>query len=179
MRLRFVLFLAVTLWGGLVSTSGAAMSSQVRSLVGAVALRVVVEDFNTATQKIGLQKESLQTAAESYLTQRGVKIVPGVSGVPVVYIRLSSVIGGEQAHVPVSFYLTIQVKQFARLAPAPGVRPVADTSGEPPLLVSTWEGGTMAMLDRRELEFYVKQILTNLLGDLVLDYQEANGKGGE
>src|SRR5215813_12814926 len=118
MRLRFVLFLAVMLWRGLVSSSEAAMSSQVRSLVGVTAVRVVVEDFNAATQKIGLAKEPIQTAAETFLMQRGLKVVHDVGGLPVVYVRLSSVIGGEQTHAPVSFYLAIQVKQFAHLAPA-------------------------------------------------------------
>ncbi len=179
MRLRYALFLAVALWGGTISSLDAAMSSSVRSLAGVTALRVVVEDFNAATQKIGLQKEPLQTDAEAYLTQHGVKVVRGVNGFPVVYIRLSSVISGGQAHAPISFYLTMQVKQFARLAAVPGARPVADTSGEPPLLVSTWEDGTMAMIDRAELRFYVNQILANLLGELVQDYQEANGKSGE
>src|SRR5262249_45942064 len=148
MRVRSLLFLVVTMWGSLLPSSQAAMSSSVRSLAGVTALRVVVEDFNAATQKIGLQKEPLQTTAETYLTQHGVKVVRGVNGFPVVYIRLSSVVSGEQAHAPISFYLTMQVKQFARLAAVPGARPVADASGEPPLLVSTWEDGTMAMIDR-------------------------------
>src|SRR5215470_12675873 len=102
MRVRSLLFLAVTMWGGLLPSSQAAMSSSVRSLAGVTALRVVVEDFNPATQKIGLQKEPLQTAAEAYLTQHGVKVAPGVNGFPVVYIRLSSVISSEQTHAPVS-----------------------------------------------------------------------------
>ncbi len=174
MRIRFLLFFAILLWGEFLSSSQAAMSSSVRSLAAVTALRVVVEDFNTATQKIGLQKDQLQTTAEAYLTQHGVKITRGVSGVPVLYLRLSSVVGGEQAHAPVSFYLTVQVKQFARLTHAPGVAAASDTPEPPPLLVSTWEDGTMAMLDRSELGFYVNQILTNLLGELVQDYQDAN-----
>lgn len=174
MRIRSLLFFTLVLWEGLVSFSHAAMSSSVRSLAGVTAVRVVVEDLNTATQKTGLQKEQLQATAEAYLTQHGVKVMQGAVGVPVLYLRLSSVIGGEQTHAPVSFYLTVQVKQFARLTHAPGVSPASDTPEAPPLLVSTWEDGTMAMLDRSELGFYINQILTNLLGEFVQDCQDAN-----
>jgi hypothetical protein len=174
MRAKYALLIAVVLWGGTVPPLSTAASSGVRSLAGVAALQVVVEDFNSATQKIGLQKDQLQTTTESYLTQHGVKVVHGAGGVPVVYVRLSSVIGGDQAHAPISFYLTVQVKQFARLTHAPGATPASSSSEEPPLLVSTWEDGTMAMLDRSELGFYVNQILTNLLGELMQDYQEAN-----
>jgi len=52
------------------------------------------------------------------------------------------------------------------------------TLEDPPLLVTTWEDGTMVMLDRKELGFYVGQVLTNLLGTLMQDHQEANGKSG-
>jgi hypothetical protein len=51
-------------------------------------------------------------------------------------------------------------------------------SNDPPLLVTTWEDGAMVMLHRQGLGFYVNQMLTNLLGVLVQDYQEANGKKG-
>jgi hypothetical protein len=141
-------------------------------------VQVVVEDLNRATQKTGLQKEQIQAVAEKFLLEQGLKVARGASGTPVVYIRLSSVIGGEQAHAPVSFYLTVQVKQFARLTRVRTATPVELTPDDPPLLVTTWEDGAMVMLDRQELGFYVSQVLANVLGVLVQDYQEANGKEG-
>ena len=173
MRLKYVLLLTSLLWGGLLSPLSAATPSRVRSLTGIPALHVLVEDFNAATQKIGLQKNQLQTLAETYLIQHGVKVSHDEHSVPAVYIRLSAVVGSDHSHAPISFYLTVEVKQFAHLAPASGAVPTA-VSTEPPLLVSTWEDGTMAMLDRSELEFYVNQILTNLLDELVQEYQDAN-----
>jgi hypothetical protein len=154
----------------------AAPLSRVRSLTGVDSVRVVVEDLNHATQKTGLRKEQIQAAAEKFLLEHGLKVARGDGGMPVVYLRLSSVIGGEQAHAPISFYLTVQVKQFARLTRARTPAPVALVPDDPPLLVTTWEDGAMVMLDRQELGFYVSQVLANILGTLVQDYQEANEK---
>ena len=156
----------------------AASPSRVRSLTGVETVQVVVEDLNRATQKTGLQKEQIQAVAEKFLLEHGLKVARGAGGTPVVYIRLSSVIGGDQAHAPVSFYLTVQVKQFARLTRVRTATPVVLTPDDPPLLVTTWEDGAMVMLDRQELGFYVSQVLANVLGVLVQDYQEANGKEG-
>lgn len=154
----------------------AAPLSRVRSLSGVETVQVVVEDLNRATQKTGLHKEHLQAAAEKFLLEQGLKVMRGASGIPLVYIRLSSVIGGEQTYAPVSFYLTVQVKQFAHLAQVRTPTPLVSIPDDPPFLVTTWEDGAMVMLDRQEFGFYVRQVLENLLGVLVQDYQEANGK---
>lgn len=155
----------------------AAPASRVRSLSGVEIVQVVVEDLNRTTQKTGLQKEQIQAVAEKFLLEQGLKVARGASGAPIVYIRLSSVIGGEQTRAPVSFYLTVQVKQFARLTRGRMPTPIASVLDDPPVLVTTWEDGVMVMLDRRELSFYVSQVLANVLGVLVQDYHEANGKG--
>ena len=179
MRLKYVLLLfAVFLGSGIVSPSLAAPPSRVRSLAGVNIVQVLVEDLNNATRKTGLQKEQIQAVAEKYLLEHGMKVVRGARGVPIVYVRLSSVIGGEQEHAPISFYLTVQVKQFARLARPRDATPVESNPDDPPLLVTTWEDGTMVMLDRSELGFYVSQVLSNLLATLLQDSQEAQGKNG-
>jgi hypothetical protein len=153
-------------------------SSAIRSLTGVTAVRILVEDLSLAVQRTGLQKGQLYTIAQNALTQKGLQVLqPQDSGqVPLVYIRLSSVFGGEEQNAPMSFYLNLQVKQHAVLAnTTSAVQPAVTTGEEKPLLVSTWENGTMAMVARKELFFYVKRILTNLVGDLVHDRQEANG----
>lgn len=156
----------------------AAPPSRVRSLIGMDVVQVAVEDLNRATRKTGLRKEQMQDFAEQYLVKHGMKVMRGVKGGPIVYVRLSSVIGGMEARAPVSFYLTVQVKQFARLVHGRKATSIDLAPKELPLLVTTWEDGTMVMLDRKELSFYVQQVLSNLLGALLQDHQEANGKGG-
>jgi hypothetical protein len=182
MALRFVLC-AILL---LVSTPGgpvfATTPSAIRSLAKLEAVRVVVEDFNTAMQKTGLQKGQLQARAEDYLKRNGFVVVPAhePGAVPVVYIRLSSVIGGDETQGAVSFYLVVQVKQLVTLGRG---LPVPAQAGEAQeavsLLATTWENGTMAMLDHSAFPFYLQQTLTNLLGELVQDYQEASGKNAQ
>lgn len=174
----YMICLIPALWGGMSAFAHAAPISRVRSLAGVEAVQVAVEDLNGATQKTGLQKGQIQSAAESYLVKQGLKVVRSAGGAPIVYIRLSSVIGGEQAQAPLSFYLTVQVKQFARLTRTLSPTQAAETPAEPPLLVTTWEDGTMVMLNRSELNWYVSKVLVNLLSALVQDHQEANGKGG-
>lgn len=171
-----VLLFTLLLGTGMCPPLLAAAPSRVRSLAGVEAVRVVVEDLNHATQQLGLRKEPIQAIAEKYLVEHGLKVVRGGGGTPVVYIRLSSVIGGVQAHAPVSFYLTVQVKQFARLTHGRLATPASTAPEDPPLLVTTWEDGAMVMLDRKELGFYVNQVLSNLLGALLQDQQDANGK---
>ena len=172
-RIVSIVFLLATL---VCPSLFAAPSSRVRSLVGVESVQVVVEDLNRTTQQTGLQKEQIQGFAEQYLLKQGMTVVQGVRGGPIVYVRLSSVIGGMEAHAPVSFYLNVQVKQFARLVSSRKETPVESAPEERPLLVTTWEDGTMVMLDRSELNFYVQQVLTNLLGAFVQDYQDANKK---
>ena len=157
----------------------AAPPSRVRSLTGVDAVQVAVEDLNHTTRQTGLRKEQIQDFAEQYLLKQGMKVMRGIKGMPIVYVRLSSVIGGMGAHAPVSFYLTVQVKQLSRLVHGREETSSELTPLESPLLVTTWEDGTMVMLDRKELSFYVQQVLSNLLGALVQDYQEANGKEGD
>jgi hypothetical protein len=182
MKQKLILWVIALLLGGIAEPSLAAGTSGVRSLTGLKAVRVVIEDLNVATQKTGLRKEQLQTFAEDYLKGNGFTVIqPQERGaVPMVYIRLSAVIGGEDKRAPVSFYLVVQVKQLATLVQGLQVAcQVAETPESPPLLATTWESGTMAMLDRAEFFFYVRQILTNLLGKLVQDQQEANKKADE
>jgi hypothetical protein len=57
--------------------------------------------------------------------------------------------------------------------------PVISAAEEKPLLVSTWENGTMAMIARKEIGFYVRAILTNLVADLARDHKEANGPSSQ
>jgi len=179
MKHGLILGVGLVLLGVIAGPLLAAGTSEVRSLAGVKALRVVVEDLNPAMQKTGLRKEQLQAVAEQQLVKSGLTVLQPQerTTVPMVYIRLSSVIGGNSKSAPISFYLIVQVKQLALLAP--GVRLAFQTVEAPaaaPLLVTTWENGTMVMLDRSELFFYVGQTLTNLLGDLVHDYQQANKK---
>jgi hypothetical protein len=178
MRVLTVLF-SLLILGGITPVSlPAEMTSRVRSLADVETLQVIVEDLNPATQKIGMRKEQIQEIAEAYLVKQGIKMVRGERSAPIVYLRLSSVVGGETAHAPISFYLTVQIKQLAQLSRLRNAQPVALPHEDAPLLVTTWEEGTMAMVNRAELGFYVRQILTNLLGVLVQDYQVANGNAG-
>jgi hypothetical protein len=173
MRLFIGVLLVALLWNGMSMDVHATTPSGVRSLAGVTALRVAVEDLNSATRKIGLHKEQIQAVAEAYLKEHGVKLVGAGSGTPMLYIRMSSVVGGEQPQAPISFYLTVQVKQFVYPAQFQKMAAAQDVEGSLPLLVTTWEDGTMAMTGRTELGFYVRQVLLILLGEFLQDYQDA------
>lgn len=170
----------VLLLPGVYSLGFAASNSAVRSLVGVKTVRVVAEDLSTTMQKTGLRKEQLQSTAEEALRKNGFTVLsaPEAGKVPFVYIRLSSVFADDEGAGPISFYITLQVKQSATLLDGgqPATAQTKPDAGESPLLVTTWEGGTMAMVNRGELFFYIKQTLLNLIGDLAHDYQEANTK---
>jgi len=157
----------------------AAPSSGVRSLTGVTAVRIVVEDFSSTMQKTGLKKEQLYAIAQGALIKDGVRVLSSqeLGKVPLLYIRLSSVFGGEGHDVPLSFYLLVQVRQMAFLEKREDLvaKQTIITAEEKPLIVSTWENGTMVMVTRKELFFYVKQVLTNLVADFVRDQREANG----
>lgn len=173
-----VIFVAVVTFG-FAKVTLAEPSSAIRSLTGVTAVRVIVEDFNAAMQQTGLKKEQLYALAHEALSKNGIRVLEpnDVGRVPLVYIRLSSVMGGEGEGAPVGLYLNMQVRQMAVLekkGEAPAQHPIAITE-EKPLLVSTWENGTMAMVGRREIGFYVRTILTNLVGDFARDHKEANG----
>lgn len=154
-------------------------SSAIRSLSGVVAVRILVEDLNAAMKKTGLQKEHLYTLAQEALRKNGIRVLnpPDSGRAPLVYIRLSSVISGEGDNVPVSLYLNMQVRQLAVLEKKEGIlaKKTSSTAEEKPLIVSTWENGTMAMIARKEIGFYVRNMLINLVGDLAHDHREANG----
>ena len=157
-----------TWWGVVMSMSitsagqlQAASTPVNRSLTGLKAVRI---------------KEQLYTLAAQQLSKDGFTAVgpQDAAKVPVVYIRLSSVLGGAK-DMPVSFYLTVQVKQLAVLAQGTSSTCQAATTPEtPPLLVTTWEKGSMAMVNRAELFFYIQHILINVLGDLATDQKQAN-----
>jgi len=170
----------VLLLNGAFSSGFAASSSAVRSLMGMKTLRVLAEDLSEAMQKTGLRKEQLEGTAVEALRKNGFTVLnPQEAGkVPIVYVRLSSVFANDSGTGPLSFYLTLQVKQPATLAysetPATAQTPAGQD--EKPLLVTTWEGGTMAMVNREEMLFYLKQTLLNLIGDLSSDHQEANSQ---
>ena len=152
--------------------------SAIRSLTGVTAVRIMVEDFNSTMQKTGLQKEQLYAIAQGVLIKDGIRVLsPQEAGqVPLFYIRLSSVFGGEGSNVPLSFYLLVQLRQKAFLEKREDLvaQHTIATMEEKPLIVSTWENGTMVMVTRKELFFYVKQVLTNLVADFVRDQKEAN-----
>ena len=152
--------------------------SAIRSLAGVTAVRIMVEDFNAAMQKTGLKKEYLHALAQDALSKNGIQVLqPQEAGrVPLVYIRLSSVMSGEDAGAPVGLYLNMQIRQIAILEnnQQAAKRTIAPAD-EKPLFVSTWENGTMAMVARKEIGFYVRAILTNLVGDFARDHREANG----
>lgn len=154
-------------------------SSAIRGLSGVIAVRVVVEDFNEAMQRTGLKKEQLHVLTQETLTKNGIRVLdPQEPGrVPLAYVRLSSVMGGEGNNAPVGLYINMQIRQLAMLEKQEGAlaKQSVSTADEKPLFVSTWENGTMAMVSRKEIGFYVRTILINLVGDLVRDHQEANG----
>lgn len=154
-------------------------SSAIRSLSGMMAVRIAVEDFNMAMQKTGLKKEHLHALTQEALSKNGIRVLnpQDVGRVPLVYIRLSSVMSGEGDNDPVGLYLNMQIRQMAMLEKKEGTlaKQSISTLEEKPLFVSTWENGTMAMVGRKEIGFYVRTILTNLVGDFVHDHKEANG----
>jgi hypothetical protein len=178
--LTVLLMSLVLLLNGAFSSGFAASSSAVRSLAGVKTLRVLAEDLSETMQKTGLRKEQLEGTAVEALRKNGFTVLnPQEAGkVPIVYVRLSSVFANDSGNAPLSFYLTLQVKQPATLAygekPAPTQAPAGQ--GELPLVVTTWEGGTMAMVNQEEMTFYIKQTLLNLIGDLSSDHQEANSQ---
>ena len=165
----------------------AGTKSEIRSLAHTPAVKVVVEDLSRSAEQAGLQKERLYAVAVQYLQQAGMTVLDPKARyrVPLVYVRLSAVSGGERnadlAHL-LSFYMTLHVKQFARLADGQPVTGHATAENpEPndsPLLVTTWENGTIVMLDRSELHFYTQQILTNLLAELTSDWRAAKTEPG-
>jgi hypothetical protein len=176
-----VLSVFIGLFDGVFSSGFAINSSAIRSLAGVKAVRVVAEELNPTMQKTGLWKEQLEGTAMEALRKNGFIVLgaqePGK--VPLVYVRLSSVFANDDGTGPVSFYITLQIKQPANLVNGePRATPpqAKANAGEPPLLVTTWEGGTMAIVNREELFFYIKQTLLNLVGDLAHDHQEANTK---
>jgi hypothetical protein len=179
MRKLFCVGLFVLLTFSFAKFAVAEPSSEIRSLTGVMAVRVVVEDFNAAMQKTGLKKEQLSAVAHEALSKNGIRVLqPHDAGrVPLVYIRLSSVMGGEDDGAPVGLYLNMQVRQMAMLEKKEGTLAKQSISAaeEKPFLVSTWENGTMAMVGRKEIGFYVRTILTNLVGDFAHDHKEANG----
>jgi hypothetical protein len=153
-------------------------SSAIHSLTGVMAVRVAVEDFNAAMQKTELKKEHLHALAQDALSKNGILVLqPQDAGrVPLVYIRLSSVISGEGDGAPVGLYLNMQVRQMAILENnQQAAKQTIALADEKPLFVSTWENGTMAMVARKEIGFYIRTILTNLVGDFARDHYEANG----
>jgi|GEM_PF-4363427 len=178
MLLSIPLGLLLLLLDGAHSAGIAVPSSAIRSLAGVKAVRVVAEDLTPAVQKTGLRKEQLEGTAAEALRKDGFVVLSAQerAKVPLVYVRLSSVFANEGGAGPISFYITLQIKQPATLlSEGPSVPSDAKSNiGEAPLLVTTWEGGTMAMVNPRELFFYVKQTLLNLIGDLARDHQEAN-----
>ncbi len=149
-----------------------------RSLTGLTAVRIIVEDLNRDTQATSLHKEQLYALAVQQLGKDGLAVVgpQDPTKAPIVYIRLSSVVGRAGKEAPVSFYLTVQVKRLAMLAQGTSSTCQATAASDPPLLLATtWEKGSMAMVNRNELFFYIQHILMNLLGDLATDQKQANG----
>lgn len=180
MILSITLGILLLLLDGACSVGIAVPSSAIRSLSGVKAVRVVAEDLSSTMQKTGLRKEQLEGTATEALRKNGFTVLSTqeTGKVPLVYVRLSAVFANDEGTGPISFYITLQIKQPATLL---GEEPTATSqtkpdTGEPPLLVTTWESGTMAMVNPQELFFYVKQTLLNLVGDLAQDHQEANPK---
>lgn len=176
MRIQRLACCLVFLGSFCVTTVSALAGPGSRSLGHLSTLRVVVEDLTQAMQQLGLRKELLFNFATQRLIQDGLTVLkPEVQlPVPVVYIRLSAVITETAKEAPVSLYLTVQVKQFARLE-RDLVAMAAGAAQTKPHLVTTWENGTMVMTTAGELPFYTQNLLINLLSDLVHDYQEAQG----
>jgi hypothetical protein len=180
LAVSIVLSVFALLLEGAFTLGFAAANSAVRSLVGVKAVRVVAEDLTLAMQKTGLRKEQLEGTTAEALRKNGFTVLGAqeTGKVPLVYVRLSSVFANDEGAGPISFYITLQVKQPATLMtdgqPAP--TQAKSEMSEPPLIVTTWEGGTMAMVNPQELFFYIKQTLLNLVGDLARDHQDANAK---
>ena len=175
--------ICVVVWGLVEAVPvRAATESELRSLSGVTAVRVVVEELNRETQQTGLTTKEVRALAEERLRKDGLAVFhksPG-SAVPIVYIRLSAVLGGADESAPVSFYLMVHVKQFVRLRQdVPTVAPAVAGSSAPLLLVTTWENGTMVMARRNEFFFYIRHVLLNLLGELTQDWRAANNGAGE
>lgn len=170
------------LWlvAGMVSPLSAGTKSEVRSFANVDVVKVVVEDLSRSVKPAGMKKEHLSVAAAQYLHQAGLTVLGPQDQyrVPIVYVRLSSVFSGGERSTPMSFYLTLHVKQFALLAdgrPA-AVRDAVDgpETAVPPLLATTWENGMLVMAELSEMHFYVQQILTSLLAELTQGWREAN-----
>lgn len=173
---RILLACWCVLIGCLVMTVQPALARPgIRSLEHLSTVRVIVEDLNRATQQLGLQKEQIFSLAAQQLIKDGLTVLkPEIQlPTPIVYVRLSSVIGGTNANAPVGVYLTVQVKQFARLVN----KQEAEAAGtSKPHLVTTWENGTMVLTNPKELAFYTQNVLINLLGDLMQDSRQASGE---
>lgn len=178
--LTVLLMVTILLLNGAHSVGFAASSSAVRSLTGVKTFRVIAEDLSETMQKTGLRKEQIEGTAVEALRKNGFTVLnPQEAGkVPIVYIRLSSVFASDSGSGPLSFYLTLQVKQLATLAYDEKPDSTSAPAGKDklPLVVTTWEGGTMAMVNGDEMIFYLKQTLLNLIGDLSSDHQEANSQ---
>ena len=149
----------------------------IRSLEHLSTVRVIVEDLNRATQQLGLHKEQIFSLAAQQLIKDGLTVLkPEIQlPTPIVYVRLSSVVGGTDANAPVGVYLTVQVKQFARLVNKQTAEAAGQSQAPKPHLVTTWENGTMVLTNPKELAFYTQNVLINLLGDLVHDHHQASG----
>ena len=175
---QLLLNLLVFPMGAVLSAAAVVPSSSVRSLTEVSVVRVVVEDLSEAMQQTGLRKEQLAALAVETLQKNGISVATAQDPrrVPIVYIRLSSVFADSPDHGPMSFYLTLQIKQPAVLAQTDMTRTTQSSTAaaERPLLVTTWENGTMAMINPSELFFYIKHTLINLLSDLAHDRQLAS-----
>ncbi len=179
---KTIVFSVLCLVVGMASPLSAGTKSEVRSLANMTAVKVIVEDLSRSVEQAGMKKEHLYVAAAQYLQKAGLTVLGPQARyrVPLVYVRLSSVFSGEERSAPMSFYLTLHVKQFALLAderPA-SVRAAADgpEAAMPPLLVTTWENGMLVMSDLSEMRFYMEQILASLLAELTQDWREANAR---
>lgn len=176
-KLFYVGFAALVIFS-LAQSALAEPPSAIRSLAGVTAVRIMVEDFNAAMQKTGLKKEHLHAIAQDALSKNGIPVLqPQDAGqVPLVYIRLSSVMSREDDGAPVGLYLNMQVRQMAILEKnQQAAEQTIALADEKPLVVSTWENGMMAMVARKEIGFYVRTILVNLVEDFARDRKEANG----
>jgi hypothetical protein len=178
MKQKFIVWLIVLLSPISVPRLHAASAASNRSLKGLAAVRVVVEDLNRDAQAAGLRKDQLYALAAQQLNKDGLTVIgpQDPAKAPIIYVRLSSAIGGANQDAPVSFYLNVQVKQLATFTR--GSSGTCQTTGEPAtpsFLATTWEKGSMAIVEHSQLLFYTRQILINLLGELTTDQKEANG----
>ena len=179
---KTIVFSIVWLVVGMASPLSAGTKSEVRSLASVAAVKVVVEDLSRSVEQAGMKKEHLSAIAVQYLQQAGLTVLGPRDRyrVPLVYVRLSSVFSGGERNAPMSFYMTLHVKQFALLTdeqPA-SVRAAADgpEAAVSPLLVTTWENGMLVMSELSEMRFYMQQILASLLAELTQDWREANAR---